>query len=355
MSDDNVNATLQPAAVAEEPSRKQGIFWRFRHWLMGLTRRQRLLGAIGAVVVAIATVLAILAWYLIFRQPITQLPGLNVTLPPVFSYSISDVSRPLGVAIDEENARLYVTQSAGSRTVKVFDLEGNPLGELPAPPDAGMHTSTYVAVDPTTQDVYVTDRGTNRVYVYSSDFEYVGTLKPRGKRVWGPLAIAIDAAGNIYVADAGTSEQFVWMLRPDGEVVRKIGEGSGLSFVNGLTVLEDGSLLVADSNNTRVMAFAASGEALGALARGEAEAPLGLIRGLAVGPGARLYVVDTTNSNVRVYRTDDGDLPTYATVFGEIGQMDGQFLYPNGIAADEHGRIYVTDRENNRLQVWTNR
>jgi len=31
---------------------------------------------------------------------------------------------------------------------------------------------------------------------------------------------------------------------------------------------------------------------------------------------------------------------------------DGEFNFPNGLALDSTGRLYVTDRENNRVQVW---
>jgi len=45
-------------------------------------------------------------------------------------------------------------------------------------------------------------------------------------------------------------------------------------------------------------------------------------------------------------------VPTYIGSFGNEGQTDGTFEYPNGVATDTRAHIYVTDRENNRLQVW---
>ena len=44
--------------------------------------------------------------------------------------------------------------------------------------------------------------------------------------------------------------------------------------------------------------------------------------------------------------------PTFVGSFGTLGVGDGQFNYPNGLAVDARARIYVTDRENNRVQVW---
>lgn len=344
---------------ADDPQRPvevngRSLLARMSTYRASLTRRQMLLALVGIVGAAVVAVLAVLAWYLIFRQPITQLPGLSATVPPSYSFSVDNLNRPLGVAVDESNERIYVTQSGGDRQVRVLDLQGRVIDSLPVPPDAGLHMPVYVAVNPKTQAVYVTDRGTNKLYMYDAEGAYSGTLKPHGETLWGPLAVATDAAGLIYVADAGTSDQFVWVLTEEGEVVRTIGRDAGISFANGIAVHEDGRVFVSDSNHGRVLAFSPEGELLGTLARGEAEAPMGLPRGLAVGPGARLYIVDTTNAIVRIYRTGD-EIPTFGALFGELGAGGGQFLYPNGIAADEHGRIYVTDRENNRLQVWVNR
>ena len=44
--------------------------------------------------------------------------------------------------------------------------------------------------------------------------------------------------------------------------------------------------------------------------------------------------------------------PTFLNEFGSQGIGDGQFEYPNGVAVDSRDRVYVTDRENNRVQVW---
>lgn len=356
MSDENMT-TQEPVAVVQEDEqrKKRGGFWRFRDWLMGLTRRQRLLALIGLVAAALVIVLSILAWYLIFRKPITELPGVNLEIAPAYSYSIAGVQRPLGVAVDEEHNRVYVTQSDGTRMVKVFDIEGNPLGELLPPDDGFDHSSTYVALDPKTQNVYVADRGANQLYVYNPEGKYLRTVLPDTAKAWGPLGLTFDKDGLLYVADANAAPQKVWVLKTNGEVVRTFGETETLSFPNGLAVYDDGSVAVADSNHTQVLIYNADGTLRGKLAKGEADAALGMPRGLAIGAKNRLYVVDTTNAIVRVFKPGADDLPEFAIDFGTIGQRQGEFLYPNGIDTDEHGHIFVTDRENNRVQVWTNR
>jgi len=63
--------------------------------------------------------------------------------------------------------------------------------------------------------------------------------------------------------------------------------------------------------------------------------------------------VDTADHMVRVYLVGDSKAtPTYIGSFGGEGKLEGTFEYPNGIATDKRAHVYVTDRENNRVQVW---
>ncbi len=39
--------------------------------------------------------------------------------------------------------------------------------------------------------------------------------------------------------------------------------------------------------------------------------------------------------------------------FGSEGVDDGAFAYPNGIAVDGRGRLYIADSTNNRVQLWS--
>jgi hypothetical protein len=52
---------------------------------------------------------------------------------------------------------------------------------------------------------------------------------------------------------------------------------------------------------------------------------------------------------VRVYDIEQGMNSVFN--FGDQGMGNGEFDFPNGIAIDLNGRIYITDRENHRVQV----
>lgn len=322
-------------------------------------RRRRMIILIIIVALLLALIAGAFLWYIINRKPLSQIPVFGQAIPPSFSFAMYDVSQPLGVAVDEANNRVYVTQSDGDRKVVVFDLDGNMVGNLepPAAVDIDLpHTPVYVAVDPTTSEVYVSDRGAATVYVYDATGTYERKVVPKGLDSWQPLAVLVDGQGNLYASDVSDPDQRIVELAKDGSLVRTLGEKDDLQFPNGLALLADGSLAVADSNNGRVLLYAPTDGLTGAVARGTSDAALGLPRGLAVDDGDRLYVVDTSGQNVRVYLPGDeesANLPIYSFSFGEEGRVDGTFEYPNDVAVDGRGRVYITDRENNRVQVWS--
>jgi hypothetical protein len=62
----------------------------------------------------------------------------------------------------------------------------------------------------------------------------------------------------------------------------------------------------------------------------------------------RLLVVDPLAHMIDAYDLQGKRLVS----FGGPGLGPGQFQYPNDIALDKRGRMYITDRENHQVQVW---
>jgi DNA-binding beta-propeller fold protein YncE len=303
-------------------------------------------------------VIAVLAWYLITRKPLNQLPVLGSESMPTYQYSIYGVEKPLGVAVSADGQRIYVTQSAGKRTVVEFDHDGNQLKEFAAPKGSKVgNLPAYVAINPIDGSVAVSDTLAKAVYVYTGDGVYQRTVKPVGlKGTWVPLGLAYDGAGNLYVTEVGGKEHRLLVLDKFDKVDRTIAPTeSKMTFPNGVAVDPAGNVFLADSNNGRLLAFSSDGKPLAAANRGVGEGDLGLPRGVATDPGDRVYVVDTTNQGVRAYKlsSDGTDQLTFIGGFGDEGIADGLFEYPNGIAIDSRSNVYVTDRENGRVQVWS--
>jgi tripartite motif-containing protein 71 len=315
--------------------------------------RKKLLWLFLGIGLAIILVTILFAWYLITHKPLTALPGISSDGVPRYSYSIYGVTEPLGVAVTPDGAHIYVTQSGGTHDIKEFDRSGKLLDTLAPPAATGpSHIPLYVALDPKTGNVYQSDRLTSSVYVYDPSGHYVRTFKPVGvSGKWMPMGLAFDALGRLYVTEALETTSRILVFNTSGQLLNSIATPSPMSFPNGIAVSSNGTVAVTDSNNGRAFLFDSNGKLITLISGGMAPADLGLPRGVAFDSQGHIDVVDTTNQAVRVYKLGDGAIK-FVGDFGDQGIGEGLFMYPNGAAVDGRAAIYVTDRVNNRVQVW---
>ena len=318
-------------------------------------RRRRKIAALAAILVVLAIIIYMIIRALSGSSPLPSIPS---ELPHYVS-DIYGTDQPMGVAVSPSGGRVYVTESEGSRLVRVYDSSGHQLGALKPPGrNQAWRLPVYVAVSPKTEDVFVSDRLRQDIDVYSPTGKYLRSIRPAGSLGKGaqPLGLAFGSEGDLYMTDVGGPKQDHRVLvlgGANGEPLRRIGSSGMFWFPNGLALDSKDDLYVADSNDGRLEIFNPAGKPTVSIERGAGEGDLGLPRGVAI-DGNRLFVVDTTAQVVKVYRLPSQvtEVPTYIGSFGGEGIGDGQFQYPNGIAVGRSGQIYVTDRENGRVQVW---
>jgi DNA-binding beta-propeller fold protein YncE len=321
-------------------------------------RRRRKKAMLLLLLGLLAMLVTIALWYLIFRQPITPpIPVIPESQIPSYSTSIYGAQRPSGVAVSPSGDRIYVTQSEGSRVGLVFDASGNKVGTMAPPASTGTdHVPVYLAIDPLTSEVYVSDRLAGAIYIYDRDGAYqrMFTLaEPRPG--WQPLGLAFDSKGNLYVTDLSGPFQKVLVIDRSAAVIRTLGETDKLSFPNGVAVDGAGNVYVSDSNNGRLLVFGADGQVRAQVGRGSGQGNLGLPRGIAVDGSGRVFVADSTGQGVFAYHAPSGSESRldYLGFIGGEGISDGMFEYPNSVGIDARGRVYVADTFNDRVQVWS--
>lgn len=309
-------------------------------------RNKGKLVALFVLLMALAALLGFTAYYLMVSEVAsTDLSGAPKYQRSIYGSSgLGIIGAPMGVATDR-SGNVYVIDTE-KRRVLSYDSEGTLLASFPREKTKQQLVNPlYVAVSPK-GEVFVSDRGQAKLLVFTAQGNFIREFKPKGDPdfIWSPVAVAFDSSGKLYVTDF--SSQTLRIFARDGALIRTIGRAGELpgqfQFPNGIAVGK-GKIYVSDSNNGRIQAFEGDGKFLFEVSTGS------LPRGIALDGRERLFVVDTLDHHIRVHRASDGK---FLFTFGGLGQGEGQFLFPNGIAFDGPTRMYISDRDNDRLTVW---
>lgn len=157
-----------------------------------------------------------------------------------------------------------------------------------------------------------------------------------------PGPIAIDDAGTLYITDPGTGRVFV--KDPLG---RSIGLLEGFATPLGIAIDRAGRFYVGEQGRGSVTVYDQGWNPLFVLGRGDGE--FLMPNDIRVDPATdRIYVVDSAAHAVKIYLADGSLL----SVFGGKGSGPGQFDFPAGIHVSPLGELFVTDQNNDRVQVF---
>jgi DNA-binding beta-propeller fold protein YncE len=165
-------------------------------------------------------------------------------------------------------------------------------------------------------------------------------------------AIATDGEDRVYVFNRG--EHPVLIFDRDGNLLDHWGEGV-FSNPHGIFVGPDGMIYLADEGDHSVRKCTRDGKVV--LTLGTPHKPAPFMSGnpfcrvtdIALSPQGDMYISDGYG-NARVHKfSPDGKL---LFSWGEPGNGPGQFYLVHNLVCDDAGWVYVTDRENSRVQVF---
>ena len=165
----------------------------------------------------------------------------------------------------------------------------------------------------------------------------------------GPIYVACDQHGNIYVDDASQSR--IIKLSSTGKFIAILGTPGQFEGVNVLTLDTAGDLYVAEYYQSRIEKFAPTGQLLTVIPlpqTSDSHQPTGPI-GIAVDTRGTIYLADQRNSRI-LHLSAAGEL---LQVWGKEGSDPGQFNHPGVLALDSQGNFYVGDDYNYRIEKFS--
>lgn len=317
---------------------------------------------------------------------------------------------PEGVAVDAAGT-LYVVDNY-THAIHTISASGiiAPLAGLAGSAGSADGAGTAARFEEPTA---VTVDATGTAYVIDSENRTVRKITPKGVvttlagtaswskaskrdsvfRFYQPAGLAVDANGNVFVADAGIN--VIYRVSPVGVVTALagtpntrgstggLGPAARFNGPNGVAVDGAGNVYVADSYNRTIRQITPAGLVTTLAGRGGngdsppqpfggrdrdttggevgsadgtgKEARFSYPTGIGLDKSGNLYIADIGNHTIRVL-SPTGVVSTLAGLADSEGKSEGvgkeaRFANPCAIAVDAAGAVYVADRDNQRIRV----
>ncbi len=234
---------------------------------------------------------------------------------------------------------------------------------------AALSDAEGVAVD-SAGNVYIADSNDHRVRKVGTDGT-ISTIAGDGfpsfrgdggpasaARLNTPYGIAVDTAGNLYIADLGNNR--IRMVSPAGTITTVSGTDK-LHAPRNVAVDSAGNLYISEFGGAHVWMFAAGGTLQNVAGTGVAgfagdggpatAAQLSFPCGLAFDSSGNLYIADSSNNRVR--KVANGIITTILGTGDAGAALPNQLNLPTGVAVDSAGNLDVADSNNLRIQQLT--
>ncbi|MDA1313233.1 MAG: peptidyl-alpha-hydroxyglycine alpha-amidating lyase family protein [Acidobacteria bacterium] len=175
---------------------------------------------------------------------------------------------------------------------------------------------------------------------------------PEGFALGQTTGVEVDSKNRVLVFHRGARPILAFDGK-SGNLLASFGDGL-FGSAHGLTVDHEDNIWVTDASRHTVHKFSPDGKLL--MSVGAADVPgvdgshFNRPTDVAVAPNADIYIADGYGNRRIVHLNSSGE---FIREWGTEGSAPGQFVDPHGLALDPDGNVYVADRGNSRIQVFT--
>jgi sugar lactone lactonase YvrE len=172
----------------------------------------------------------------------------------------------------------------------------------------------------------------NRLEVECLEDRFVPSLTTLASGLGGPLGVAVDANGNVFIADTANNAIKEW-IKASNTIVPLVS--SGLSYPEGVAVDGSGNVFIADSDNGAIEEW--SSGTLTTLVSG-----LFLPTGVAVDGSGNVFIAEYGRGVVDEWVASSNTLTTL------VSPLNG----PSGVAVDGMGNVYIASYGDSTIKEW---
>lgn len=254
------------------------------------------------------------------------------------------LNNPLDVDVNGEG-RIFVADT-GNNSVKIYDPNGTLLQEFGkfGRSEGEFDYPNTITVDD--KHIYVGEFKVGRIQIFDHHGNWIKAINSSHLRTpLAPLSIDVNNS-KLYVANR-TGE--ILIVDPQqASLIKKFGKPGiapgFLSYPNGIFA-RNKKIFVSDSGNKRLQVFSSEGKFIREL-RGS-DIGVSYPRGIDMDSKGQIYIADVFSNRIVIL---DEEL-NFLQKIGKRGLEEGEFNFPNSVSVFEN-RLYVADRENNRIVVF---
>ena len=260
--------------------------------------------------------------------------------------------RPADVAVGPLSGNVYVADS-GRNLVFVLSPQGTFLRTIGANLDGSSSFKNVLGLaTDRDENIYCVDAGAGAIQVFTSLGRMFRRVIPPSRLRGGATGL-IDAAigpdGRIYVVDNFNNQISTIVSDGSSQFFGKAGAEPGDFMAPTFCAVDAaGNLFVADCLNARVQVFAGSGEFVRAFGVAESgPGGFGRPKGVAVNAAGEVYVADSWLNTIQVFDAEG----RFVAILGDEAGRPLDLGSPNGVALGPNNRVYVAERLAARLQI----